>query len=359
MEINALARQLGLTPRNTKASTVTAIQGSARPEAVEDGHRRLVGGRSIGVWARGVRRVEVLALARRVGVPSGTKVAMVRQISDNASTMRILADQGVEVMKLLDQQTARYKGVYDNARRWLFEALSNVVTPSSSVRLRAQSRVIRQYGHRLLKSFIREFKNSQRNIHQRVVDDLSTLLQVPNAKGSMRDKLRRQAELELHKITFSQFVSGTVLRLQRSASARTHLGALETAQGLAGRRSVVSGSRKRALALIQAEVMRTYNDGQVTAAGTLHLGRGRKVQKKIEEVLDDKNHPFSRAASGTRADLDAPFRVKISEVARWAAVLRRSALGMFWVEKDGYYEGPSLPAHFNDRGRVIIEVVSV
>lgn len=358
-EVNALARQLGLPPRRTKAATVTAIEGAARTQVVEDGHRRLVRGRSIGVWARGVRRVDVLALAKRVGVPAGTKVSMIRQISDNATTAKTLADQGAGVRKLLAAQTSQYKGVFDNARRWLFEALSSVTTTSSGARLRAQSRMIRQYGHRLLGTLNLEFGTSQRDIHGRVVDDLSTLLQVPGAKSLMSDKLHRQAVLELHKLTFSQFVSGTVLTLQRAASARVHVEAFETAQALAGKRSVVTGLRTRALALVQAEVMRAYNDGQISAAGALNLGRGRKAQKRIEEVTDGKNHPFSRAASGTRADLDAPFRVKASEVERWAVALGRSALGVFWAQRGEYYEGPSLPAHFNDRGRVIIEVVPV
>jgi len=76
--------------------------------------------------------------------------------------------------------------------------------------------------------------------------------------------------------------------------------------------------------------------------------------KQDVEVRDAKNHPISRVLNGQTVKIQAPFVAKIADVEREAASLGRStgAGAVLWSRKSDSWVGMTLPAHFNERGRV-------
>lgn len=77
-----------------------------------------------------------------------------------------------------------------------------------------------------------------------------------------------------------------------------------------------------------------------------------KVKIQIVEVLDSRNHPFSRVANGMVADVDEDFRVPVADVAAMARAMGKRPGAVFWRTFRGSYVGRTLPAHFGDRGRL-------
>lgn len=76
--------------------------------------------------------------------------------------------------------------------------------------------------------------------------------------------------------------------------------------------------------------------------------------KRDVEIIDAKNHPISRVLNGQTVKIKAPFRAKVSDVEKAAAVLGRStgASGVLWSIQSDAWVGLTLPAHYNERGRV-------
>lgn len=77
-----------------------------------------------------------------------------------------------------------------------------------------------------------------------------------------------------------------------------------------------------------------------------------RVKIQIVEVLDSRNHPFSRVANGMVADVDEDFRVPVADVAAMARAMGKRPGAVFWRTFRGAYVGRTLPAHYGDRGRL-------
>lgn len=76
--------------------------------------------------------------------------------------------------------------------------------------------------------------------------------------------------------------------------------------------------------------------------------------KRDVEVMDlRRNHPISRVLDGMTIPVQALFHAPASEVERWAARLRKPMGGIFWRQVGGDYVGPTLPAHYGERGVVV------
>ena len=120
----------------------------------------------------------------------------------------------------------------------------------------------------------------------------------------------------------------------------------ETAKTLSALTSV---SKARGDLIVRMEMARAYSVAAETAAeespGTW--------DKMIVEVIDSRNHPFSRAANGTKALPGERFKVSASDVRAAARAMGRRVGTVLWPESGGFYRGSHLPAHYNDRGRVI------
>lgn len=359
-EVNALAERLGVSARTTKAATVSALSRAPRPAVVEEGHRLLLEGRSIRAWSRRAKAVEVNALAERVGVePSRNKETTRLDIEDTASRARVLDRQARRLDVLQRRQDVRLAQVYQNARRVLFERVTLVSSSRPGVRIRQYLSAIDVFGQRLRRNLIRSLATSERQLHQRIVSDMAALLDLDEAtRARMQTRLAQRQRLRAYRFNVDRMVSELTARLQREVVTLTRATAGSVARRLAGpTKSVIANFTSRAALMNRVETWRIYNDGQLEAAEEIEPGPGKKVRRRIDEVLDARNHPFSRAANGQTADLGSDFRVSVAEVARWGATLRKPVSGIFWRRSGASYVGRNLPAHFNDRGRVVIEVV--
>jgi hypothetical protein len=104
------------------------------------------------------------------------------------------------------------------------------------------------------------------------------------------------------------------------------------------------------------ETSRAYNDAHLEGILELDQSDPRPddpLLKKIDEFFDQRNHPFSRAANERVALPQDPFVVPVAEVDAAARAMRRPSSGVLWARVDGNYVGQNLPAHFNERGRII------
>lgn len=84
------------------------------------------------------------------------------------------------------------------------------------------------------------------------------------------------------------------------------------------------------------------------------------IIEAVRKTPDTTNHYFSFAANGVVRRFGDPFKVSVADVE--AARFELQTLkgwkklkggGIFWPVLDGYYQGASLPAHYNDRGTMI------
>lgn len=88
---------------------------------------------------------------------------------------------------------------------------------------------------------------------------------------------------------------------------------------------------------------------------------GVEMRKKITEHIDlMRNHPISLVTDGLVQEYDAEFKVKESDVidaSKRVHSRTRSRLGIeksiFWRKEKGIYVGNNLPAHYNERGRIV------
>lgn len=76
--------------------------------------------------------------------------------------------------------------------------------------------------------------------------------------------------------------------------------------------------------------------------------------KRDVEIIDAKNHPISRVLNGQTVPIQAPFVARFADVEREAAAMGRStaAGAVLWSRKSDAWVGLTLPAHYNERGRV-------
>lgn len=105
----------------------------------------------------------------------------------------------------------------------------------------------------------------------------------------------------------------------------------------------------RAALVARMETNRAYNE--VASQAVAELGDG--WTRRIVEVVDAKNHPFSRAADGKMAPPGRAFRVPVSDVSDAARAMGRPVGTVLWPQVGGDYVGTALPAHYGERGRVV------
>lgn len=163
-------------------------------------------------------------------------------------------------------------------------------------------------------------------------------------------------------------------RLWADATATVHAGLLGGLQdGRTGHRTAVDAAgvevlkrlRARAGLVAEMEARRQSSETVTRAARNLHdllqdtTGyRADPILRRIVEIRDRRNHPFSRAADGTTARPGDLFRVPLAAVEAQAAAMRKSGGGVFWRLSGADYVGDSLPAHYGDRGRITLDRAS-
>lgn len=342
--VNELARHLGVPVGARKAHTVHEIQRSHRPAEVAIGLALLLaGGAGLVSWSRTVRRAELVQLAVEAGAPQGrTKGALLRALREHARTVPIIRRQnrGIEVaLKRARRATQRAR---EGARVALFSELVDTKTVAQ------RAKAIARYRRRLSTDLFDVMKRHGAEMWGKAGDHVGDLLGIPVKPGKFPTTLAKSTADRIAAVTADELRHASVVMGEGDA--------LEIARRLAGRTQTAITVRRtnRTDTIVRTEIMRTYNEGQVKAAKSAN----RPTMKRIDEVFDRRNHPFSRAAHGTRAELDAPFRVPAAEVRSHAQGMGKSSTGVFWPLKGGFYVGANLPAHYSDRGRIVIEATT-
>lgn len=128
----------------------------------------------------------------------------------------------------------------------------------------------------------------------------------------------------------------------------------QVARQLAGKNSQFAKKYGYLENIMRTETSNIYNAQAVEGIKAINGKYDLALNKRIVETIDPKrNHPISLLLNGMVQAPDKPFKVKVSEVQRKAAVLRRGGGGILWPVKDGYYVGERLPAHYRERGVMV------
>lgn len=106
--------------------------------------------------------------------------------------------------------------------------------------------------------------------------------------------------------------------------------------------------------ILRTETSTVYNQQTETGLQAVNDKYDLGLNRRIFETLDnERNHPISQVLNGQVAAPGQKFKASVSEVRAKAAKLKRRSGGIFWPQQGGYYIGTSLPAHYNERGRVV------
>ena len=131
----------------------------------------------------------------------------------------------------------------------------------------------------------------------------------------------------------------------------------EMAKAVSGSSSSMAGLRGRGLLITRMEMVRAHNDatldGILEANEVLDEDGDDPILKRVDAYMDARNHPISRALDGLTFPADQPFRVAVSEVKRHAAALKKGMGGIVWAREGGDFVGANVPAHYNDRDRIV------
>lgn len=287
-------------------------------------------------------------------------------------TLALLLDiQGAELARLSDEAAARMITALEDGRRLLLEGLASVGDDSPTERAQRLRVSLVQAETALLSLRDRlglVLSEFERNAHQMTIEHLLGLVsfhgeQFPGARGldlHIVERLSRKGQLGLHRYATHRYSAQALDAIQRElvAGVAANIGQAKIAQRIAGIDSdLFKDLKPKAELIARMELSRAYNDSQLEAiqlwAEEDPTHREDPILKRIEEYLDARNHPFSRVSDGLTADPNANFRVPVSAVEAEARKLKKSGKGVLWPVVAGAYVGASLPAHYNDRGRIV------
>lgn len=283
----------------------------------------------------------------------------------------LLEQQADELAALEQSHVAAVLAAYEDARRALHERL-RVLTPGATPETEHRLRVmLAQAEHGVVELKQRlgvVLAGAEATSHRKAMRHLLKL--VKTAEPTFTDSgglvelaiVKRLAErqgLALHSFSVDRYGAQVVDAIQRELVSGVVQG-MTTAE-LADRvaaagGSVLSGLRGRAELIARMETSRAYNDAHLESIRELDTQDPRPddpLLKKLDEFIDHRNHPFSRAAHERTARPLDPFVVPVAEVQAEAKAMRRPPGGILWQRVGGDYVGQNLPAHFNERGRII------
>lgn len=261
-----------------------------------------------------------------------------------------------ELRRIVERHVRLTIDEYDLQRLRLRERLADISTANPALRNAETVKIIRKFGRDLRSGLLRLVSENTRELETHAVREISSEFGI--SRLVLRNAVSQRSGRLILDDTIRRMVSTLVVDFQRRAMHLARRTPNVVAHVVAARQRSRAAFFERQVALVaRVESFRAYNESVVDSAVAVKSAGGPRIRKRISEIRDRNNHPFSRAADGATAPVDRPFRVSAADVAQAASAMGRSANGVFWVLNKGYYEGHTLPAHFNDRGRVILEVV--
>lgn len=283
----------------------------------------------------------------------------------------LLERQARELEQLQSDEIRRVLEAYEDARRSLRGRLADidpVETPATAQRLRVTLVQVEEGVALLQRAMGQALQGAELRTHRQAVKHLLGLIKA--AEPEFRDmggllevdlveRLSRQRGLALHKYSVQRYGAQVVEAIQRELVAGVAQGMTQAelaARVAAAGGSVLSGFKGRAELIARMETARAYNDGYLESIKEMDARDPRDLDpmlKKIDEFFDARNHPFSRAAHGVTARPSDNLKVPTEAVAIAGAELKKGTGGVLWPKVGPYFMGQNLPAHFNDRGRII------
>lgn len=305
-----------------------------------------------------------------------------------ARIQRLIERQGEALDRLEVREARRFLGAYEDARRELYEVLdqmevrgTDVATPFTAQRLRSTLAQLEGGIRRLQDRLGVALDASVRAAGERAVQDLVAIVaaQEPEFREAgpriEHEALRRLTEdqgLLLHRYSIQRYGADLVDRIQRElvVGVTRGLSIPELRDRIAGMRdSVLAGHRVRAELIVRMELNSAFNRSHLTSIKVAgdeldrYHDEDDRLQKRADEFRDLRNHAISRVLHGQVQDVDEPFRVPRSEVARANNLLNaerrakklppKSITGIVWPLEGGNYVGMLHPAHYWDRGRIV------
>jgi hypothetical protein len=285
----------------------------------------------------------------------------------------ILESQGRELAKLQDDQARTLLRLAEDARREVRERLETLVASDRELPYTAQT----------MRVMLAQVSAAADTLKLRMGDTLASgvtatqrkalvdlLATIRENEGEFTDagntiewrtvaRLTDPDALLLHRYSLDTYGATVVQRVQQELA----LGLLQGAsipgitRRIASASGKIAGLNGRAELIARMEINKAYNDGhqaalEEAAAVLDDPGTPDPLMRRIDEYIDARNHPFSRVANGLVTAIDKPFLVPVSEVARVADAMKKSAGGVLWPDDGGFYIVQGLPAHFGDRARL-------
>lgn len=289
--------------------------------------------------------------------------------------IRMLEQQDREFQRLTDEQTRAFLKVFEHARRELLEELElledsggDLAMPFTAQRMRVMLAQVEQGVERmqdrlgvvLTQAERQQQKLALAHLIQTIEAHEGSLLEAgPRINLEALRQLESRKSLQLWKHSLRRYGADVITDIHRELAVAVVRGQTyrEMTRRVAGKSSLIASKKGRAQLIVRMETSRFYNDAHLqgieTANDELDPEGLDPVLKKADEFTDKRNHPFSRVLGGQAVAANAPFRVSIAKVKIEAEAMGRSASGVVWTTSGGDYIGHNLPAHYNDRGRII------
>lgn len=274
--------------------------------------------------------------------------------------VQMLRAQAVELASLAVERGRRAAAAV-NESAVLLEQLLDGVSPDAPARVGTLLRGARAVVRSLRDRLGLELTDGELAAHQLTLDHVHNIVSRLDPRyDGFRDRftaganarLLEQRSLQLHQPALDRYAAQAADLVQRHIIAAA---ARDREVAPAARQALESTAPKAEL-MTRTELNRAYNDAHLESARELEAvdpQPGDPVLKRIEEYFDHRNHPFSRVADGQAVPLEEPFRVSVAAVAAAASALGKRSSGVLWPVEGSNYVGMNLPAHFNERGRIV------
>lgn len=262
-----------------------------------------------------------------------------------------------ELQRFADARTAQLLRYMEQARR----EMQNILAEPDTYTADRVARIVRQLDELTtqLRNDVRTIPNSSRGLaelskaHLEASASAITGRNIVVAFDALNlDVLRKFSASELDKVaTLTQAEIQTVKSVLFTKVGVRGQNPAQVAKQLAGKNSQFAKKYGYLENIFRTETSNIYNAQALEGIQAINGKYDLALNKRIVETIDPKrNHPISLLLNNMVQAPDKPFKVKVSEVQRKAAVLRRGGGGILWEVKDGYYVGQRLPAHFRERG---------
>lgn len=285
---------------------------------------------------------------------------------------RLLEEQEEEIRRLELATVALVLQAYADARRLLLEQLLAVdpgVTPYTHQRLLVLQAQVMQGIADMRDRMGQAMSEGERAAHDAAMTHTTAVIRAQEPgfidagnqiELQIVERLTAERGLALHQYSLDRYGADVVAAVQRRLSAGVVAGESprELAEAIAGAApdTPIAQAKQRAELITRMELNRAYNDAHrqsIEEHAAADPRPGDPMLKRIDEHFDNRNHPFSRAAHHVTAPPSEPFRVPVADVQAAAAVMGKRVSGIVWERQGADYVGMNLPAHFNDRGRIV------